>query len=64
MSARSSLREICKKQLNSLRSEGLFKNERLIQSRQEAVIKVQGHKQETLNFCANNYLGLAVSYFD
>ncbi|HMK73721.1 MAG TPA: glycine C-acetyltransferase [Myxococcaceae bacterium] len=36
---------------------GLFKKERVITSPQSAVIRVGG--REVLNFCANNYLGLA-----
>lgn len=51
------LQEILKKQLEEIRSGGLYKEERLILSPQRANIKVpQG---EVLNFCANNYLGLA-----
>src|SRR5271170_6070887 len=37
---------------------GLFKKERLITSPQSARIRVEGGR-EVLNFCANNYLGLA-----
>ncbi len=37
---------------------GLFKKERVITSPQSARIRVEGG-QEVLNFCANNYLGLA-----
>ena len=45
----------------SLKSEGLFKSERLIAGPQQAAIKVRsnGHTSEVLNLCANNYLGLA-----
>ena len=45
----------------TLKSEGLFKSERLIASPQQAAIKVSsdGHTSEVLNLCANNYLGLA-----
>ncbi len=45
-------------QLDELKSEGLYKNERVIASAQQASIKVSTG-QEVLNFCANNYLGLA-----
>ncbi len=45
-------------QLDELKSEGLYKNERVITSSQQASIKVSTG-QEVLNFCANNYLGLA-----
>jgi glycine C-acetyltransferase len=37
---------------------GLFKKERVITSPQSALIQVEGGR-EVLNFCANNYLGLA-----
>ncbi|MBP7459858.1 MAG: glycine C-acetyltransferase [Candidatus Delongbacteria bacterium] len=44
-------------QLDHIRREGLFKAERLILSDQKALIRTaQG---EVINFCANNYLGLA-----
>lgn len=45
-------------ELENLKSEGLFKNERILSSPQRAKITVQGNR-EVLNFCANNYLGLA-----
>ena len=41
-----------------LRSEGLYKSERVIVSPQDAVITLEDGSQ-VLNFCANNYLGLA-----
>jgi glycine C-acetyltransferase len=44
--------------LEEIREAGLYKNERIITTPQRVEIKVQdGH--EVLNFCANNYLGLA-----
>jgi len=45
-------------QLQELHENGLFKPERVITTAQQAVIGVQGGK-EVINFCANNYLGLA-----
>jgi len=45
-------------QLISAESEGLFKRERQIVSAQQAAI-VLADGSEVLNFCANNYLGLA-----
>ena len=39
-----------------LKTQGLYKNERIIESPQGAKITVNG--KEVLNFCANNYLGL------
>ncbi len=41
-----------------LLESGLFKKERIITSPQSALIRVEG-AGEVLNFCANNYLGLA-----
>lgn len=41
-----------------LRGAGLYKEERIITSPQQAAITVRGG-DEVLNFCANNYLGLA-----
>ncbi len=46
------------KQLDDLKKEGLYKSERVITSQQQADIKVTTG-EEVLNFCANNYLGLA-----
>lgn len=43
--------------LAEIRQAGLYKEERLIESPQNACIKVAG--KEVLNFCANNYLGLS-----
>lgn len=45
-------------QLDELRDKGLYKEERVITSQQQANIKVSSGA-EVLNFCANNYLGLA-----
>ena len=47
-----------KQELQTLRETGLFKPERVITTPQQAVIGVQ-NGQEVINFCANNYLGLA-----
>ena len=44
--------------LASIRADGLFKSERIITSPQSAEIELAGG-QRVLNFCANNYLGLA-----
>src|SRR5262249_27036506 len=44
-------------ELDGLKSGGLYKSERVISSTQSAQIEVGGRK--VLNFCANNYLGLA-----
>ncbi|MCE0557397.1 MULTISPECIES: glycine C-acetyltransferase [unclassified Motilimonas] len=45
-------------QLAELKSEGLYKSERVITSQQQAAIAIASGEQ-VLNFCANNYLGLA-----
>jgi glycine C-acetyltransferase len=44
--------------LDEIRAAGLYKIERVITTPQSVEIKVQGGA-EVLNFCANNYLGLA-----
>ena len=44
--------------LEEIRQAGLYKNERVITTPQNVEIKVQDGS-EVLNFCANNYLGLA-----
>lgn len=44
--------------LQEIRDAGLYKTERIITTPQSVEIKVQSD-QEVLNFCANNYLGLA-----
>ena len=46
------------KTLDEIRSQGLYKTERIITTPQDAHIAVSGGKK-VLNFCANNYLGLA-----
>jgi len=45
-------------ELDQIRSDGLFKTERVIVSPQGSSIRVEDGA-EVLNFCANNYLGLA-----
>ena len=44
--------------LEEIRAAGLYKTERVITTPQNVEIKVQSG-EEVLNFCANNYLGLA-----
>src|SRR2546430_14142122 len=44
--------------LEEIKSQGLFKTERVITSPQDAHIAITGGKS-VLNMCANNYLGLA-----
>ncbi|MET4695949.1 glycine C-acetyltransferase [Endozoicomonas lisbonensis] len=47
-----------REQLEGLKQEGLYKHERVITTQQQADIKVSTG-EEVINFCANNYLGLA-----
>ncbi|BDM62757.1 2-amino-3-ketobutyrate coenzyme A ligase [Shewanella sp. NFH-SH190041] len=44
-------------QLADIKQQGLYKNERIITSAQQTDIQV--NQQHVINFCANNYLGLA-----
>lgn len=54
----TSLKENLQAELDQIKNDGLFKNERIITTPQGAEIKTtQGTK--VLNFCANNYLGLS-----
>lgn len=52
------MKEHLQKELQSIKDAGLYKDERVIVSPQNAEIRVQSG-QEVLNFCANNYLGLS-----
>jgi glycine C-acetyltransferase len=52
------MREDLVSTIGEIRDAGLYKSERVITSPQNAAISVAGGK-EVLNFCANNYLGLA-----
>ena len=45
-------------QIEQLHSDGLYKDERVIDSQQQADIHVTSG-EDVINFCANNYLGLA-----
>ena len=49
--------EYLQKELAQIEADGLYKNERIVESAQGAEIVVKG--KTCLNFCANNYLGLA-----
>ena len=46
-------------ELDEIRQAGLYKNERIITTPQSADIQVANTEGDVLNFCANNYLGLA-----
>ncbi|HOQ79295.1 MAG TPA: glycine C-acetyltransferase, partial [Candidatus Absconditabacterales bacterium] len=54
----SNIKHYLQKELDSIKEAGLYKNERIIVSPQEAEIKLE-NGQTVLNFCANNYLGLS-----
>ncbi len=47
------------KELQDIKEAGLYKNERIITTPQSSAIGVENTPGEVLNFCANNYLGLA-----
>ncbi len=51
------IKEDLKKEIQSIKDQGLYKEERILTSPQGAEIEVKGMK--VLNFCSNNYLGLA-----
>ncbi|HRU16451.1 MAG TPA: glycine C-acetyltransferase [Bacteroidia bacterium] len=53
----NTLKPVLEKELEEIRSAGLFKQERIISTPQAAAITANG--KEVLNFCANNYLGLS-----
>jgi glycine C-acetyltransferase len=59
----STLTDVINKRLNpeldSIRQAGTWKTERIISTSQSSYIKIENSKSELLNFCANNYLGLA-----
>jgi glycine C-acetyltransferase len=53
-----SMRTQTQSTLDDIRSRGLYKQERVIETPQSAHVRVGGNR-EVLNLCANNYLGLA-----
>jgi len=54
----TAIRERLAAELDSIRAQGLYKTERIIATPQSAAIRTTDGR-EVLNFCANNYLGLA-----
>ena len=54
----STLKDDLQKELDQIKADGLFKEERIITTPQGAVIKTD-KGEEVINFCANNYLGLS-----
>jgi glycine C-acetyltransferase len=56
------LQEVAREEINKIKASGTWKSERVITSKQGSLITVEGHQElKILNFCSNNYLGLAVS---
>ena len=60
MTAYGKFQKHLQNELADIQSSGLYKNERIIVSPQDAKVKVNTGK-DVLNFCANNYLGLSDS---
>jgi glycine C-acetyltransferase len=54
----SNIKDFLQNELKSIKEAGLYKEERIITSPQDAEIKLESGKT-VLNFCANNYLGLS-----
>jgi glycine C-acetyltransferase len=52
------IKEYLAKELEQISDAGLFKNERIISTAQQAEIELESGER-VLNFCANNYLGLS-----
>jgi glycine C-acetyltransferase len=48
-----------RQELETIREQGLYKEERLLESPQGASIHAQNWDDDLINLCANNYLGLA-----
>lgn len=53
----ATLQSVLKKEIEEIKSAGLYKTERIISSAQGADIIANG--KSVINFCANNYLGLS-----
>lgn len=54
----TNIKDDLQKEIEEIKEAGLYKDERIIASKQDAVIELEDGS-EVLNFCANNYLGLA-----
>ncbi|CAB1342008.1 unnamed protein product [Coregonus sp. 'balchen'] len=52
-------RSLLEHELETIRTGGTWKGERIITSKQGPHINVDGSRGDILNFCANNYLGLS-----
>ena len=53
----SAFSQFLRSKLDEIKQAGLYKRERLLESPQNSAIRVGG--EQVINFCANNYLGLA-----
>lgn len=53
-----SIQNRLKNELKEIKKSGLFKDERIISSKQGSSVGLK-EREDVLNFCANNYLGLA-----
>ena len=54
----NNLKQRLQQEIQSIKDDGLYKEERIIASPQRALITLEDGS-EVINFCANNYLGLA-----
>jgi glycine C-acetyltransferase len=54
----TTIRNFLKNEIEKIKESGLYKQERIITSPQDASIRLS-NGEEVLNFCANNYLGLS-----
>ncbi len=59
MNIKEKFKEYLRQELEKIKESGLYKKERIITSPQDVEITVEGRENKVLNFCANNYLGLA-----
>lgn len=55
----TNFKEHLQQELQGIKDAGLYKNERIITTPQGSDIEVENVQGDVLNFCANNYLGLA-----
>jgi glycine C-acetyltransferase len=53
----STLKDVCNNAIKQMKEAGTFKNERVISTQQQ--MQITANNKNVLNFCANNYLGLA-----
>lgn len=58
MKSYGKFKEYLMQELDTIKKSGLYKEERIITTAQQAKIRINTG-QEVLNFCANNYLGLS-----